>query len=486
MISKFLNFIFATFIFTMFLSCSNDDQIIVDNAINAIKVSTGDIYPEFNPDIKDYYITSLNTLNTIQVTLEDFTSEKTVYINDIKVTNNNTSIKLNIGEDLVVKYKSLDNEDIIYTIHYLPEDLPKINLITKNNPAEGYIFINLFELSQTNNSDKNYIAIIDNNGFPVYYKKLNNFIINFNCFKTNDNKMRYTYNDHTLGKIIVMNENFETIKELELLPNSGHNGYRTDNHDFIYFNDNHYILPAYVNRANVDMTSYGGSNSVELVDFVFQEIQNNQVIFEWNTTNFPEFLQNTDPIYYQQYATKPKVDYFHFNSISIDPNDNNFIVTARHMNQIYKIDRTNGQIIWRFGGNNDDFNLNGNEVISHPHHATVLNNGNLLLFDNGVTKNPQQSRIVEFELNETNLTANLVNEYRDLGRYFDIMGSAQKLNNGNYFIGWGGNITSQVNANKSDITEIDSNGNIVLDISFTNNPNSFTYSYRALKYNISF
>ena len=483
MISKFLNFIFATFIFTMFLSCSNDDQIIVDNAI---KVSTGDIYPEFNPDIKDYYITSLNTLNTIQVTLEDFTPEKTVYINDIKVTNNNTSIKLNIGEDLVVKYKSLDNEDIIYTIHYLPEDLPKINLITKNNPAEGYIFINLFELSQTNNSDKNYIAIIDNNGFPVYYKKLNNFIINFNCFKTNDNKMRYTYNDHTLGKIIVMNENFETIKELELLPNNGHNGYRTDNHDFIYFNDNHYILPAYVNRANVDMTSYGGSNSVELVDFVFQEIQNNQVIFEWNTTNFPEFLQNTDPIYYQQYATKPKVDYFHFNSISIDPNDNNFIVTARHMNQIYKIDRTNGQIIWRFGGNNDDFNLNGNEVISHPHHATVLNNGNLLLFDNGVTKNPQQSRIVEFELNDTNLTANLVNEYRDLGRYFDIMGSAQKLNNGNYFIDWGGNITSQVNANKSDITEIDSNGNIVLDISFTNNPNSFTYSYRALKYNISF
>ena len=108
------------------------------------------------------------------------------------------------------------------------------------------------------------------------------------------------------------------------------------------------------------------------------------------------------------------------------------------------------------------------------------------MFDNGVTKNPQESRIVEFELNESNLTANLVYEYKETGRYSDIMGSAQKLQNGNYFIGWGGNITSQINANKSDITEIDANGNIVLDISFSNPPNAFTYSYRALKYNLVF
>jgi len=109
-----------------------------------------------------------------------------------------------------------------------------------------------------------------------------------------------------------------------------------------------------------------------------------------------------------------------------------------------------------------------------------------LLFDNGVTKNPQQTRIVEFDIDEINKTALIVKEYTETGRYFDIMGSVQKLTNGNYFIGWGGNITSQINANKSDITEIDSNGNIVLDIGFTNNPNRFTYSYRALKYNFSY
>ena len=485
-ILKSLNATIFFILFTiLFVSCSKE-ELIIDASISSFHVLTGEIYPAFSPEIKEYYITSLNTLNSIEVTIDNFDSQKNIYINNKKATSNSTYIKLNIGDDIVIKSYNEKNEAVIYTVHYMPIDMPKINVITKNNPSDGYIFINQFHLSNSNPNSTNYIAILNNDGFPVYYKKSNNQIINFKYFETNTNQKRYSYNDNTLGKIIVMDENFNEIKQLELLPNNGHGAIRTDNHDFVYFNDYHYILPAYVNRSGVNMNAYGGANSVELIDFAFQEIVNGQVIFEWNSANFPEFLQHTDPIYYQQYATNPKVDYFHFNSIAIDPNDNNFIVSARHMNQIYKINRTSGQIMWRFGGSNDDFNLTENKIISHPHHATILPNGNLLLFDNGVTKTPQQSRLVEFAIDENNFTATIVNQYTETGRYFDIMGSAQKLQNGNYFIGWGGNITSQVNANKSDITEVNANGNIVLDISFSNNPNSFTYSYRALKYNISF
>lgn len=476
---------FFILVSVLLVSCSKE-ELVIDASISSFHVSTGEIYPTFSPEIKEYYVTSLNTLNSIEVTIDDFDSQKNIYINNKKASSNSTNIKLNIGEDIVIKSYNEKNEALIYTVHYLPLDMPKINVITKNNPSEGFVFINQFHLSNSNPNSTNYIAILNNDGFPVYYKKSNNQIINFKYFETNTNQKRFSYNDHTLGKIIVMDENFNEIKQLELLPNNGHGSIRTDNHDFIYLNDTHYIVPAYVNRPNVNMTTYGGANSVELIDFVFQEIQNNQVIFEWNSADFPEFLQHTDPIYYNQFATNPKVDYFHFNSIAIDPNDSNFIVSARHMNQIYKINRTTGQIMWRFGGSNDSFNLNGNNKISHPHHATILANGNLLLFDNGVTKSPQQSRLVEFDIDETNFTATIVNQYTETGRYFDIMGSAQKLQNGNYFIGWGGNITSQVNANKSDITEINANGEIVLDMSFSNNPNSFTYTYRALKYNISF
>lgn len=468
-------------------SCSND-FVDEDTLLNSIEISTGTIYPEFNPGIKDYHITSLNTLKNIQITLNDYDNTKRIYINGIRVQNRITTLKLDAGDDIIIQSGSTNDNSTKYTIHYLPADMPKINLITKNNPSEGYILVSLFELMQTGSRDFSYIAILNNDGFPVFYKRIPySAVFNFKHFRTQNNQNRFSFNTtNNIGKAIILNENFEEIQQLDLLPFNNHGAYPTDNHDFLYFNDDHYILPTYYTRENVDMTAYGGSSSVDIGEFLFQEIQNGQVIFEWDTANYPELLAATDPIYYSQYATASKVDYFHFNSINIDPNDNNYVISARHTNQIYKINRTTGAIMWRFGGNTDNFSLTGNEIISHPHHATILSNGNLLLFDNGVTKTPKQSRIAEFDLNENNMTADLVYEYTEAGRYLDIMGSAQKLLNGNYFIGWGGNITSQANANKSDITEVNSSGNIVLDLSFSNQPNGFTYSYRALKYNINF
>jgi len=468
-------------------SCSNDDYTDADNKLTSLEVSTGTIYPAFNSEVKEYYCTSLNTLNTFQLTLNDFEPSKYIYINEHRVTSKTTNLKLNPGEDIVIRSGYHPENTETYTIHYLPEDMPKMNVITKNNPAEGYILVSLFEMMSVGSRDYSYLAILNNDGFPVFYKKIpESAVFNFKYFDTPNGK-RFSYNAvNTVGKVIIMDENFEEIRQLELLPNNGHGSYPAENHDFLYFDDNHYIIPAYVPRNNVDLTAFGGAGSVTLTEVVFQEIHNNQVILEWNSGNYPEFIAATDPIYQSQFATSPRVDYFHFNSINIDPNDTNFIISARHTNQIYKVNRTTGAIMWRFGGSSDDFNLSGNEIISHPHHATMLPNGHLLLFDNGVTKNPKQSRIAEFALNENTRTANLVYEYVDAGRYFDIMGSAQKLSNGNYFIGWGGNITSQTNANKSDITEVDANGTIVLDISFENKSNAFTYSYRALKYTIDF
>lgn len=468
------------------ISCSNDDDIIVQNSISNIMISTGDLIPEFDKSITDYYITSLNTLNDIEISIDNLNNSNPIYINGNLSETSTSKIKLINGQDIVISTFDDNGENINYTIHYLPEDLPKANLIINNNPREGLIFVNLIDFSITQRQDFTYIAILNNEGFPVYYKKLPyQGVINFNYFDIGNNQKRFSYNISDIGKIVVMNEEFEEINQLALLPNNNHGAYPSDNHDFIYFSDNHYILPAYVNRENVDLTSYGGSDSVTLIDFVFQEIKNGEVIFEWNSANYPEILEAIDPIYLDQYNSNGLVDYFHFNSFSIDPIDNNFIVSARHTNQIYKIDRISGEIIWRLGGNSSNFDLTENEIFSHQHHVSVTKDGTLILFDNGVTKN-QQTRIIEFDLDETNYTIDIVNEYLKDGLYMDIMGSVQKLDNDNFFIGWGGNITSQLNASRSDITEIDSDGNILLEISFTNNSDRFTYSYRALKYNITF
>jgi hypothetical protein len=70
------------------------------------------------------------------------------------------------------------------------------------------------------------------------------------------------------------------------------------------------------------------------------------------------------------------------------------------------------------------------------------------------------------------MTATLKWQYRHNPPVFSqVMGDAERLDNGNTFIGWG--FDSTVSA-----TEVDSNGNVVYEMILPQN----TYSYRAIKY----
>ena len=48
------------------------------------------------------------------------------------------------------------------------------------------------------------------------------------------------------------------------------------------------------------------------------------------------------------------IDYCHTNAIEQD-NDGNILISSRNMDEITKINRITGQIIWRLGGKNNQF-----------------------------------------------------------------------------------------------------------------------------------
>ena len=144
---------------SVFISCSEEDDNKIDNSISSFHISTGEIYPAFDPSVKDYHITSLNTLNLIDIIIDNFDSKKVIYINDQKVITKTTSIKLNPGDDIVIKSYNENAEALIYTVHYMPIDMPNINVITKNNPSDGYILIKQYLKTNTNHNQTNYNAI---------------------------------------------------------------------------------------------------------------------------------------------------------------------------------------------------------------------------------------------------------------------------------------------------------------------------------------
>jgi hypothetical protein len=142
------------------------------------------------------------------------------------------------------------------------------------------------------------------------------------------------------------------------------------------------------------------------------------------------------------------------------------------MDEITKISRTTGNIIWRLGGKNNQFYFtNDNIRFSHQHGIRRLTNGNIILYDNGNYHTPTFSRAAEYTINEINYTATLVWQFRNTPDYYGFsMGFAQRLPNGNTLISWG--------STSPTLTEVRPNGTKALQMTFP----SGVYTYRAFKY----
>ena len=113
------------------------------------------------------------------------------------------------------------------------------------------------------------------------------------------------------------------------------------------------------------------------------------------------------------------------------------------------------------------------------HTATILPNGNLLVFDNGQLCWPisdtrgDLTRVVEYRIDPEALTATLIWSYSQEGAFTRARGSAQRLSNGNTLIGWGSGVPITA-------TEIDANRNKIWELTAQLNGEP-TGSYRAFR-----
>ena len=185
---------------------------------------------------------------------------------------------------------------------------------------------------------------------------------------------------------------------------------------------------------SVDATSVGGSSSEQLAQhaLVRQKLGSAPVTVwdSWNHFTLPDWIE--PPKF-------PPNDIDHANSVTIAP-DGNYIVSWRNTGEITKIDRTTGAAIWRLGGRNNQFTFIGDPLggFSAQHYVRMTPQGTILLYDNGWRHTPQQTRGVEYKLDETAKTATMIHEWRHSPLIFtQYVGSAQRLANGDTLMGWG-------------------------------------------------
>jgi hypothetical protein len=104
-----------------------------------------------------------------------------------------------------------------------------------------------------------------------------------------------------------------------------------------------------------------------------------------------------------------------------------------------------------------------------------LSNGNVIIYDGGTADATLSSRVHEYQLDETNKIATHIWSYAATETTPNwARGSAQRLKNGNTFIGWG--TCSDTNINPPDCTEVTSAGTKVWEMWFNDR---LLNSYRA-------
>ncbi|MCK9409151.1 MAG: aryl-sulfate sulfotransferase [Bacteroidetes bacterium] len=337
----------------------------------------------------------------------------------------------------------------------VPSDYPHISISVKNNPDSGFIFIN-------NWGGMPYIAILDTNGEPVFYRKMPS---NARDFKLQSNgNLSYRLAD-PYYRFYEMDSSYVVLREI-----TAKNGFGTDEHDLqILPNDNVLLIPLEWKTVNMSTLVAGGRTDASVIGNHVQEIDpTGNVVFEWKSW---DHLNIVDAV--NENLTAQTIDFVHMNAIAVD-NDSNILISSRHLSEITKINRKTGKIMWRLGGKHNQFTFINDPFNgpSYQHDIRALPNGNYTIMDNGNFHAPQVSRAVEYKLDTAAKTATLVWQYRHSpDRYTSWMGNVQRLPNGNTLINW-------ADGSLPKLTEVTPAGVIVLELGFVN----YCHSYRVFKF----
>lgn len=190
----------------------------------------------------------------------------------------------------------------------------------------------------------------------------------------------------------------------------------------------------------------------------------NEIVWEWSSF---DHLPPPDTSGWNG-VDPPLFDWLHVNGLDYLGSGETLILGARNTDSAYKLDRTTGNLLWTLG-RNGDFTFKGSNdtpwfLKAHATEFTAPNR--VIMFDNGdidFANLRLWSRAVEYQIDETAKTAEIIWEYRGEKQFFaPYWGDADRLPNGNTLIA-AGHWTPQLTSN---MFEADGNGNTVWALEF--------------------
>src|SRR5215212_6541234 len=315
-------------------------------------------------------------------------------------------------------------------------DPPAVEVDTqaRDGIAPGYIFL----APEKGGAGKGGSMIIDDRAQVVWFYPLRGPYGRTMNFETQTYQGRDVLTwGQTPGEYVIFDASYREIASF----GAAHD-YNGDHHEFLISPQDTALITIF-NAVPQDLTSVGGAKDSVAMQGIVQEldIETGEVLFEWQSIDHVDLEETYVSPAEDHY---PGIDYFHLNSIDVEP-DNNLLISARETSAVYKIDRKSGEIIWRLGGKKSDFEMQEGSRFAFQHDARRLPDGTIsifdngsLVFDNGTPRAVEDSRAIVLDVDEKRMTASLVHEYTHPdGQKADAAGNTQVLPNGNVFVGWG-------------------------------------------------
>jgi hypothetical protein len=235
---------------------------------------------------------------------------------------------------------------------------------------------------------------------------------------------------HGQGHFVLYDENYHQVAQVH-----AGNGYQGDLHEFLLTDQGTALFTAYGEAVGTYPSGSRGKYFYGVVQEV--DVASGKVLFQWRSDQHVPLADSYVPAPLNPANTW---DYFHVNAITIDPTDNNLVISSRNTSTAYKVDRTTGRVIWKLGGKHSDFQMGPGSRFYFQHDVNLHPGGVVTIFDNeaGPPNMAKQSRGLVLQIDETKKTASVRTQFHHKPPVLsNALGSVQPLDHGHTFMGWG-------------------------------------------------
>ncbi|HEX3042215.1 MAG TPA: arylsulfotransferase family protein [Solirubrobacterales bacterium] len=221
-----------------------------------------------------------------------------------------------------------------------------------------------------------------------------------------------------------------------------------DGHEYRELPGGNVLLDTYVPET-ADLRRFGGPKRAAIASAEVQEVDPaGKVVWRWNSRGHIG-LRETGR-WWRNVLSNPRrrlqreiFDPVHINSIE-PRGDGEVVISTRHTDAVYGIDRSSGEINWKLGGTPTGKSLRvtgdpATKLLGGQHDARIDRRGRLTIFDNGKDR-PRRPRVVFYRLDLEHGRALYRGQLNDPEvKRSHCCGSARETSDGGWLVSWGDN-----------------------------------------------